>query len=317
MNYFFRFSKYGEKLLALYESNPEFVLPSFRLNEIKALIGRGLEDFSISRLASKMPWGVPVPGDSEQVMYVWFDALVNYVSTIGWPDDLQSFNKYWPVVQFAGKDQVRQQAAMWQAMLLSAGLPPSDKIVIHGFINIGGMKMSKSLGNVVSPAKIVEQYGVDALRYYIAREINQFEDSDFTMEKFKDSYNANLANGLGNLASRILTLSEKYLDKCPEIPEQSDFTEYFSFYDKYDVKMASDYIWKEIGDLDKFIQETEPFKVVKVDETKGKELITSMVLRLYRIARLLNPIMPETNVLLKDLIKKNKKPEKPLFMRKD
>ncbi len=317
INYFFRFSKYGQKLLDLYEKNPQFVQPQFRVNEIKALIGRGLQDFSISRLASKMPWGVEVPGDSTQVMYVWFDALVNYISTIGWPDDLEIFDRWWPVVQFAGKDQVRQQAAMWQAMLMSAGLPPSERIVIHGFINIGGQKMSKSIGNVVGPVELVKECGTDALRYYLCREVNQFEDSDFTLEKFKESYNANLANGLGNLASRVLALSEKYLDKCPEIPDGLIPKDYLAIYDTFDIKKASDYVWQKIGELDKFIQDVEPFKVVKVDPMKGKEIITDIVLRLYTIARMLNPIMPETNALLKKLIRDNKKPEKPLFPRKD
>ena len=177
--------------------------------------------------------------------------------------------------------------------------------------------MSKSLGNVADPTEIVKEYGTDALRFFLAKEISNFEDSPFTMERFKDAYNSGLANGLGNLASRILTLSEKYLKECPEIPEQSDFTEYFKFFDNFEINKAVDYVWNEIAELDKFIQATEPFKVVKVDETKGKELISGMVVRLYRIARMLNPIMPETNVLLKKLIKANKKPEQPLFLRKD
>ena len=177
--------------------------------------------------------------------------------------------------------------------------------------------MSKSLGNVTNPNDIVDEYGTDALRYFLLREISSFEDSPFTLERFKESYNANLANGLGNLASRILTLSEKYLDKCPEIPEKSDFAEYFKLYENFDIKQATEYIWKEIRELDKFIQDTEPFKVVKTDEKKGKELISIMVVRLYTIARMLNPIMPETNKLLKKLIKENKKPTQPLFARKD
>jgi len=177
--------------------------------------------------------------------------------------------------------------------------------------------MSKSIGNVINPVEIVKEYGTDALRYFLLREISPFEDSPFTMERFKEAYNANLANGLGNLVSRILTLSEKYLEKCPEIPEKSDFAEYSDFFEKFDIKQAVDYIWNEIGELDKFIQDTEPFKVVKVEPGKGKELISDMVLRLYQIARMLNPIMPETNVTLKKLIKENKKPEQPLFLRKE
>ena len=290
-----------------------------------------MEDFSISRVKSKMSWGVSVPGDENHVMYVWFDALTNYISTLGWPkphpDPLLKgegenlFEKFWRNgyhIQTAGKDMVKFQSVMWQGMLMSAGLPTTDTIVYHGFITgEGGIRMSKTLGNVINPTDVVKEYGTDALRYFLLREISSFEDSPFTMERFKDAYNSGLANGLGNLASRILTLSEKYLDKCPEIPEKSDFTEYFSFFEKFDLKLATDYVWNKIGELDKFIQETEPFKVVKIDEKKGKKIISDMVVRLHEIARMLNPLMPETNVLLKKLIKENKKPEKPLFPRKD
>jgi methionyl-tRNA synthetase len=207
---------------------------------------------------------------------------------------------------------------MWQGMLMSAGLPTTDTIVYHGFITgEGGVKMSKSLGNVINPNDIVKEYNTDALRYFLLREISSFKDSPFTMKRFKDAYNSGLANGLGNLVSRILTLSEKYLEKCPEIPEKSDFKEYFKFFEKFDIKQAVDYVWNEIGELDRFIQETEPFKVVKIDEKKGKELIAGMVVRLYEIARMLNPIMPETNIILKKLIKENKKPAQPLFLRKE
>lgn len=320
-NYFFKFSAFQKPLLEFYEKNPTFVIPDFRFNEIKAFVASGLEDFSISRLASKMSWGVPVPGDSEHVMYVWFDALVNYISTIGWPENEEQFKKYWidgTPTQYCGKDNLRQQSAMWQAMLMAAGLPNSKQIVINGFITgEGGIKMSKSIGNVINPYDVVEEYGTEALRYFVLRELSAFEDSPFTMERFKDAYNSGLANGIGNLSSRILTLSEKYLDACPEIPERSDFTEYFKMYETFDLKKVTDYIWNEIQELDKTIQETEPFKVVKVDEEKGKKLMTDLVLRLYQVARMLNPILPETNIKLKALIKANKKPEQPLFARKD
>ena len=206
-NYFFRFSNYGDKLTSLYRDNPDFVLPPSRLNEITAFIERGLSDFSISRLKEKMPWGVEVPGDPKHIMYVWFDALVNYISALGWPENETNFKKWWPGTQMAGKDNLRQQSAMWVAMLLSAGLSTPKQIIIHGFITSGGTKMSKSLGNVASPAQIVSEYGTDALRYYLAREITPFEDGDFTMERFKEVYNANLANGLGNLVSRIMKLA--------------------------------------------------------------------------------------------------------------
>lgn len=320
-NYFFKYSEFGDKLLKFYESNPTFVVPDFRFNEIKAFVERGLQDFSISRLKTKMPWGIEVPGDSDHVMYVWFDALTNYISTLGWPENTEQFEKYWVngnPTQYCGKDNTRFQSAMWQAMLMAAGVPNSHQIVVNGFITAdGGVKMSKTLGNVVDPKDIVEEYGTDALRYFLLREVSSFEDSPFTLERFKDAYNSGLANGIGNLSSRILTLSEKYLDKCPEIPENSIPQEFFDILKTFDIKKATDFIWEEIAEMDKFIQSTEPFKVVKVDVEKGKELITELVLRLYTVARMLNPIMPETNIILKKLIKENKKPEKPLFLRKD
>jgi methionyl-tRNA synthetase len=229
-NYFFKFSKYQPALLDLYENNPDFVKPSERYNEIKSFVERGLQDFSISRLKSKMSWGIPVPGDEEQVMYVWFDALINYISCLGWPchcervnklgaeesadlclcnKDECNYKKYWPGVQVCGKDNLRQQTAMWQAMLMSAGLPNSKQVLVFGFITANGQKMSKSLGNVVNPLELVNKYGVDATRYFLLKEIKPFTDSDFSIEKLKTLYNAELANGIGNLAARVATLLEK------------------------------------------------------------------------------------------------------------
>jgi methionyl-tRNA synthetase len=319
-NYFFRLSKYKEQLLE-YLGNKESIIPEWRRQEAIDFVSGAMEDFSISRSKERFSWGIPIPGDDTQVMYVWFGAFVNYISTFGWPDKKENFEKFWlngERVQTAGKDMVKFQSVMWQGMLMSAGFPTTNTIAYHGFITgEGGIKMSKSIGNVINPGEIVAEYGTDALRYFLLREISSFEDSPFTMERFKDAYNSGLANGLGNLTSRILTLSEKYLEKCPEIAEKSDFTEYFSFYEKFDSKQAADHVWSKIAELDKFIQETEPFKVVKVDEKKGKELISLMVIRLYAIAEMLEPIMPDTSETLKKLIKANKKPEKPLFARKD
>jgi len=320
-NYFFRLGNYKKQLFE-YLSKEKVIFPEWRRKEAIDFVQNDMEDFSISRDKKRFSWGIPIPGDNTQVMYVWFDALVNYISTLGWPNNKKNFEKFWSEegekVQTAGKDMVKFQSVMWQGMLMSAGLPTTDTIVYHGFITgEGGVKMSKSLGNVINPNDIVKEYNTDALRYFLLREISSFEDSPFTMKRFKDAYNSGLANGLGNLVSRILTLSEKYLEKCPEIPEKSDFKEYFKFFEKFDIKQAVDYVWNEIGELDRFIQETEPFKVVKVDEKKGKELIAGMVVRLYEIARMLNPIMPETNIILKKLIKENKKPAQPLFLRKE
>ncbi len=323
-NYFFRYSKYGAKLLELYEKNPQFVFPDSRFNEIKRFVERGLEDFSISRLKSKMSWGVAVPNDPEHVMYVWFDALVSYISTLGWPEkDLsEGQDSFWPGLQVAGKDQVRMQAGMWQAMLLSAGLPNSKQIFIHGFITSGGQKMSKSLGNVIDPLSIISEYGVDALRYYLLREIHPFEDSDFTIEKFKESYNANLANGLGNLTSRIMKMAETHVASPVTIPENTITQDFKDAFAGFDFNKAMDIVWKHVGELDKIIQQTEPYKMMKVEDdggikkAEGLAIITDLIVRLYTIGRMLNPMMPETSVKIKEAVKANKKPEMSLFERK-
>lgn len=319
-NYFFRFSKYQKPLLEFYEKNPQFVIPDFRFNEIKAFVERGLQDFSISRLKEKMAWGVPVPGDEKHVMYVWFDALVSYISTLGWPKDEENFRKFWEQgtpVQYAGKDNLRQQSAMWQAMLMSAKLPNSHTVVIDGFINSGGQKMSKSLGNVINPAEVVEKYGVEALRYFVCRELSTFEDSDFTWERVKDSYNGNLANGLGNLVSRVMTMAEKNLDEAVHISEKTIPESFIKALGKVEIGAAANIIWEKIAEMDRRIQETEPFKLIKTDPDKAKTIISELAVDLYTVGRMLNPILPETSKIIKELVKSNKKPEAPLFLRKD
>jgi methionyl-tRNA synthetase len=325
-NYFFKFSNYQKPLLAMYAKRPDFVVPDFRFNEIKRFVESGLEDFSISRLKDKMPWGVPVPDDPEHVMYVWFDALINYISTLGWPENEENFEKFWGTkgepnaIQMAGKDQIRQQSAMWQAMLMSAGLPPTKQIVIHGFINVGGQKMSKSVGNVINPLAIVDEYGVDALRYYLARHIHPFEDSDFTMEKFKEAYNADLANGLGNLTARIMQLAEKNLSAPVEIdndthtlPAPNAFTDAL---DKYDFSTATEDLWKLIATTNERITSTEPFKLIKEKPEEGQTLIASLVRDLWEITLSLQPIIPTTSKTIEEAIIANKKPAN-LFPRKE
>jgi len=312
-NYFFRFSSFQKSLLDLYTKYPDFVIPDFRFNEIKAFVEGGLEDFSISRLKEKMPWGVPVPGDDKHVMYVWFDALVSYISTLGWPSDEENFKKFWvegTPTQYAGKDNLRQQSAMWQAMLMSVGLPNSHQIIIDGFINSGGQKISKSLGNVIGPQEVVEKYGTEALRYFVCRELSTFEDSDFTWERFKELYNANLANGLGNLVSRIMKMSETYLDKPVSRLNLDVHDESREALDKFEIQRAMNHIWKEIGDLDTLIQEKKPW------ESKDKGVIADLVLRLSHIAYSLVPFMPETSEKILDAIRDNRL-SKPLFPRKD
>ncbi len=318
-NYFFKFSEFQKPLLELYAENPNFVVPSFRFNEIKSFVERGLEDFSVSRLKSKMSWGVEVPGDPDHVMYVWFDALVSYISNLDWPQDEKSFKKWWidtgGVVQYCGKDNLRQQSAMWQAMLMAAGLPPSKQIVINGFITgDGGVKMSKTLGNTINPIDVVNEYGVDAFRYYVLRELHPFEDSPFTMEKFKDAYNAHLANGLGNLVSRVIKMAETNEVKLKSEPK-IDLEKYFEMFETYELNKVCDFIWSKIQAADKFIQENQPFKTVKTDVKKGKEQIEFLLGEVAEISILLEPLMPETSEKIKKAIGDNKI-ESALFMRK-
>jgi len=326
-NYFFRFSKYRQPLVDFYERCPDFVVPDFRFNEIKRFVERGLEDFSISRLAAKMPWGVAVPGNEKQVLYVWFDALVNYVSTLGWPEEHERFEKYWgtseapTAVQFAGKDNLRQQSAMWQAMLVSAGLPSSRQIVIHGFITSGGQKMSKSLGNVIDPYTIVAEYGTDALRYHLARHVHPFEDSDFTMEKFKEAYNANLANGLGNFVSRVTALvarneklkmkNEKVQCKSKKLLDAVEQAQraYHAAFGAYHIQNAADEVWKLIQAGDEHVQATRPW------ESEKPDVLEDLRALLGEIATLLVPILPETAEKIVSALKTCTIPA-PLFPRK-
>lgn len=319
-NYFFRFSKYGDALLKLYAENPDFIVPTSRGNEIKAFVERGLEDFSISRLKEKMPWGVPVPGDDAHVMYVWFDALINYISTTGWPEKAD-FDGYWPGVQIAGKDNLRQQSAMWQAMLMSAQLPASTTIWIHGFITSDGQKMSKSRGNVIDPLTIVREYNTDVLRYFLARHIHPFEDSDFTMERFKDAYNGNLANGLGNQVSRIMKLAETHLVSPVVVTDEPLEEAFCAALDRYAINEAMDIVFAHIQKGDEYIQSTEPFKRIKSEDEviKAGALadIEKLVRHLYTIATHLSSFMPETAERIKDAVRRNKMPPEPLFLRKD
>ncbi len=322
-NYFFRFSKYGPKLLEFYKANPDFVVPDFRFHEIRAFVGAGLQDFSISRLKEKMSWGVPVPDDDRQVMYVWFDALVNYISTTGWPEDETNFVNFWGTaenrnaVQTAGKDNLRQQSAMWQAMLMSAGLPNSKQILIHGFITSGGHKMSKSMGNVVDPYVVLSELqnlglnsdqATDALRYYLLREISTFEDGDFTWDRFKESYTANLVNGIGNLTSRVMKMAinaemELNTDVMDSQPVHESDRDYRDLLEKYEIQKCADLIWDQIAWCDRFIQEHEPFKVIKVNPEKARSDIMVLLVALWRIGNWLYPFLPNTSAQILEILK--------------
>ena len=312
-NYFFKFSHYTEKLLELYKANPEFVVPHFRLNEIKTFVEKGLEDFSISRLKKKMPWGVDVPNDEEHVMYVWFDALVNYISTIGWPDDETQFNTFWPGTQVAGKDNLRQQSAMWQAMLMSAHLPPSKQIFINGFINVNGQKMSKSLGNVVDPYEQVEMWGTDAVRFFLLREFPAFDDGDYSENRMKEIFNSELANELGNLVSRITTIAEKdELSIENSFKEYSELLtiEYKQLFLSYQFNRAIEEIFGKVKFLNKQTNDFQPWNKTKVERM---DFITTTLKELHTIGLLLLPIMPETAEKIIDVTQGVIKKSIPLF----
>jgi methionyl-tRNA synthetase len=336
-NYFFKFSEFDEKLIALYDARKFQVVPEFRLNEMREFIKRGLEDFSISRLKTKMAWGVPVPNDPEHVMYVWFDALVNYISTLGWPENSADFEKFWKngtPVQYCGKDNTRFQSVMWQAMLLAAELPSTHTVVVNGFVTgDGGVKMSKSLGNVINPFDVVSEYdavtngrGDEVLRYFVCREIGSFEDSPFTVDRFKGAYNTALANGLGNLVSRVMKMAttnavvyDASMFVNPNaISDQDIFVkEHQGAISVFDIKRACDAVWGVITHADLAIQNKQPFKLVKTNPAEGKESISWLLYDLLTIAGLLEPIMPQTSKTIRSLVLENKMPDAPLFMRKD
>ena len=318
-NYFFALSKYGPYLLEEYLNEPGVIIPEWRREEAISFVANGLEDFSISREKARLSWGIPVPGDESQVMYVWFDALTNYISTLGWPNDAEgNFKKFWvdgKTLQLAGKDQVRFQSIMWQAMLKSAGLPATQQVAYHGFINSGGQKMSKSLGNVISPFDLVARYGTEATRYLLIRHVHPFEDTDITWERLDEWYTANLVNGLGNLVARVMTLAETHIDE--PIPEMGALagldSEYGALLDGYRFNEALDLLWQVIAKADEHMTATQPFKLVKsVDESerlRGKQAIAIAIVMLGKVAAHLVPIMPATSAAIWVAIRDNKKPE--------
>jgi methionyl-tRNA synthetase len=320
-NYFFALSKY-QSYIEEYLARLGVILPEWRRQEALNFVKGGLEDFSISREVSRMDWGVPVPGDPGHVMYVWFDALTNYISTLGWPEDKDgNYKKFWAdgePMQMAGKDQVRFQSIMWQAMLKSADLAPTHHVLYHGFITSGGQKMSKSLGNVISPFDLVNKYGTDATRYLLLRHVHPFEDTDITWERMDEWYNANLANGLGNLVARVMKMAEDNLAGSVAVENQPLEQAFSEKLDEYRLDEAMNLIWEHIGKGDAHIQETMPFKMLKSDDaavaSEGKVIIEKLVKHVYRIAEHLVPFMPETAEKIKQAIRESKKPD-TLFAR--
>lgn len=315
-NYFFQFSKYEKPLLEYLEKDNSFT-SNWQRAEAIAFVKGGLEDFSISREAERLSWGIPVPGDETQVMYVWFDALTNYLSTLGWPDDPEgNFKKFWEdgvTLQVAGKDQVRFQSLMWQAMLLSADIKNTDRIFYHGFITSGGQKMSKSLGNVINPFDMVKKYGTDATRYIFLRHVHPTQDADITWERLDEWYTANLTNGLGNLVARVMKLSEDHISEPVELTDTYDFIGqgHSILINDFKFNDAMDVIFQIISHTDEHMNAQEPYKKIKNPETadEARSAIQKLVQELGKIAWELKWAMPSTSEQILSAIRENKKPE--------
>jgi methionyl-tRNA synthetase len=313
-NYFFRFSRYQEQLLS-YLERTDVVIPDWRKKEAIAFVKGGLEDFSISREKKRLTWGIPVPNDDKQVMYVWFDALTDYISTLGWPKDAGgNFKKYWEngtTLQMAGKDQVRFQSLMWQAMLMSAEIKNTDRIFYHGFINSGGQKMSKSLGNVISPFELVEKYGTDATRYMLLRHVSPTEDSDLTLSVIHEHYTAHLTNGLGNLVARVMRLAEEHLQNpiAITINDEKISDKFFKKIEEFKFNEAMDFIFAKISAADAYMNTNEPYKKIKTEAEVARNDIGHLVRELASIATHLAPTMPHTSEIIMSSIRSNKKPD--------
>jgi methionyl-tRNA synthetase len=320
-NYFFRLSNYQQALERIVGDDEYRIFPEFRKNEVLGFIRGGLEDFSISRSHTRAKdWGVPVPGDPGQVMYVWFDALGNYLTGIDYGEESERFRRYWPcATHVIGKDIIRFHAVYWPAMLLSAGLPLPKHLFVHGFINLGGAKIAKTAGVVIDPFALVEQFGAETVRYFLMRHIHPFQDSEFVVEATDDggvryagveeAHNAALAHGIGNLASRSLTLIEKNGGgtieprACAGSDEQgviAKFAEiaagYENFMAGYDFQQALNKVWEGVATLDGYISTHAPWALAK-DPTKSedlKDVLYTLAEGLRLLATLLWPTMPAT-----------------------
>lgn len=304
-NYFFSLSKYTDQIREAIESETYKIVPVTRRNEILSLLKEGLEDISISRPKGKLSWGVPVPNDDTQVMYVWFEALMNYITVLGYPEH-DDFKEFWPAnVHVIGKDITRFHAAIWPAMLLGLGLDLPEKLYVHSFINAkGGEKMSKSLGNVVAPHEIVDKYGVDAFRYYFLRHIPSYEDGEFSWEAVEAAYNNELANELGNAVQRTAAMIMRYQSGIiGEIPPAShDAAQIERAIDECRFDRALDMIWEQVRGLNQYIDEMKPWHIAKDgDKDHLREVLAYQVSALIEIANLLEPFMPDTAVKIRNV----------------
>ncbi|MFA5820615.1 MAG: methionine--tRNA ligase [Candidatus Gracilibacteria bacterium] len=301
-NYFFKLAKYSKKIRELIESDTLKVVPESRKNEMLNIIGEeGLRDVSFSRPKDVLPWGIDVPDDPTQVMYVWCDALSNYITGVGYSEDEAMFKKYWPCdVHLIGKDILRFHAGVWIGMLLSAEIPIPKAVYVHGFITSEGQKMSKSLGNVVDPLEYVEKHGADALRYFLLKEIPTTDDGDFSKDRFVTVYNSELANSLGNLVNRVVMMTEKYAGgKVPDLKMSKDVGNRLKFYEEkyeeafrsFDLKVACETLVDVVDFGNKYIDEKKPWAMAKAGE-KTDQVMYDLLEILSEIYRFSLPVIP-------------------------
>lgn len=296
-NYFFKLSAFGEPVKQAIETGKLAIFPETRKHEILAVIDDGLEDISVSRPKDKIAWGIPVPDDDSQVMYVWFEALMNYITVLGYPE-AEDFKSFWPAnVQVIGKDILRFHAAIWPAMLLGLGLPLPKALYVHGFVTVDDRKMSKTIGNVVAPKDIVKKYGADALRYFFLRHIPSYGDGDFSWERLEAAYNNELADQLGNAVSRTAAMILRYqkgvIGSIPE-PEH-DMGRFETALGQCRFDKALDEVWEQVKGLNQYIEEAKPWEIVKTgDEDHLREVLAYTVGALQQISGLLKPFMPVT-----------------------
>lgn len=301
-NYYFKASAFTDQIRQAIESDKMKIVPGFRKNELLELIKDGLQDVSISRPRKNLSWGISVPGDESQVMYVWIDALSNYLTVIGYPDRPE-WREYWPAdVQVVGKDILRFHAGIWPAMLLGLGLPLPKKLLVHGFVNVDGAKMSKSTGNVVDPIELINQYGRDAFRYYFARHIPTQADGDFTYETFENAYNNELGNDLGNLVQRIAAMVNRYqAGVVGDAPTgEHDMGPYHDAMESLEFDKAIDEVWVTVRSLNQYIERLKPWEIAKRRQTDTEaeghlaEVLGHAVATLNQIGDMLMPFMPDS-----------------------
>jgi methionyl-tRNA synthetase len=300
-NWFFRLSAYQDRLLALYDERPDFVLPNFRYNEARSFIAGGLRDFSISR--ATQTWGIPIPWDPDQVAYVWADALVNYRSALTYARPGEDLSRFWPAVHFLAKDILRFHCVYWPALLLAAGEEPPRQLFVHGYLNIDDRKISKSLGNVIDPLDLAVTYGSDAVRYWCARAIPFGQDGNVAIDTFQERYDRELANDLGNLVSRTTAMIARYRggtleERDTPAPWSAEVLRHdvVATLDRYDITTAIDAIWQLVRRLNQYVEESAPWQLAK-DEARADELsdvLYHLADGLTAIAVALSPYLPES-----------------------